>query len=313
MSCPANADGNWCNRMQWNRMLCLLLYVSTYVCMYVCAVSVCFGAENINEFHDFGFLHALLPMFQPDARVPEAMVASSIEGHKHKDSCVKVCDLQLKGLEGLYGCVYAFKRIGIKYPHQTPPVCTQVVDNIIQHTIVHLILKSPLEVWTILSTFTWVFFRCGDLLFRCVKSPFEDFCLAFPNHSRMFSNLLSNVSFKWNPLSIKNNLEALSSSMHTGSNLTISLHQDSQKTQRPALDLLLLQHHLLRQNFLKSSTMAQQKIFIVLRGFLHRSAQLGQAWKLVLGGAQMLPGTDHYCCGKRHLWKWALQIHIISV
>ena len=229
-------------------MLCLLLYVSTYVCMYGCAVSLCFGAENINEFHDFGFLHALLPMFQPDARVPEAMVASSIEGHKHKDSCVKVCDLQLKGLEGLYGCVYAFKRIGIKYPHQTPPVCTQVVDNMIQHTIDHLILKSPLEVWTILSTFTWVFFRCGDLLFRCVKSPFEDFCLAFPNHSRMFSNLLSNVSSKWNPLSIKNNLEALSSSMHTGSNLTISLHQDSQKTQRPALDLLLLQHHLLRQN-----------------------------------------------------------------
>ena len=94
------------------------------------------------------------------------------------------------------------------YPHQTPPVCTQVVDNKIQHTLVQSILKSPLEVWAILSTFTWVFFRCGDLLFRCGKSPFGDFCLACPNHSRMFSYLLSNVSFKWNPLSIKNNLEA---------------------------------------------------------------------------------------------------------
>lgn len=232
MSCPANADVNWCNRMQWNRMLCLRLYVSTYVCMHVCAVSLCFGAEHINEFHDF---------------VPAWCTSAGGHGgflNRGPQTQGQLC----QGLKGLYGCLHPFKRIGIKYPHQTPPVCTQVVDNMIQHTIVHLILKSPLEVWTILSTFTWVFFRCGDLLFRCVKSSFEDFCLAFPNHSRMFSNLLSNVSFKWNPLSIKNNLEALSSSMHTGSNLTISLHQDSQKTQRPALDLLLLQHHLLRQN-----------------------------------------------------------------
>lgn len=149
MSCPAHADVNWCNRMQWNRMLCLLLYVSTYVCMYVCAVSLhmflyvstyvseIHCAEHVNEFHDF---------------VPAWCTSAGGHGgflNRGPQTQGQLC----QGLKGLYGCLHPFKRTGIKYPHQTPPVCTQVVDNKIQHTIVHLILKSPLEVWTVLSTF----------------------------------------------------------------------------------------------------------------------------------------------------------------
>ena len=63
-------------------------------------MSVCMfaGFGNFLMQETFNVMVFFMFVFQPDA--PKAMTASCIEGHKDSDSCVKSCDLQLKGLGG---------------------------------------------------------------------------------------------------------------------------------------------------------------------------------------------------------------------
>ena len=110
-------------------------------------------------------------------------------------------------------------------------------------------------------------------MFRCGKPQFGDFCLAFPKHSRMFSYFLSNLSFKWNPLSIKNNLEAFLNNIvlfnahrvqaHHFSSPGLTENAASSAGSAPAsAPPPQAESGMFALNFLKSSTMAQQNRFI---------------------------------------------------